>query len=184
MVNNRRGRPRGRPEARERLIAVVAERISAGDLGAWSSRRIAAEAGVSHSLVNYHFGGRLGLLAAAHALTVAPHHVIEASRRDGRIDPALLISALVAVWEHPGHGQALADLARSAIAGPEGTAVVGYLQDAVVDTLVVDLGIDRGRRLALTVIGTIMSRYVIRLPSMTSLSTTELVRLMRMTAGA
>jgi AcrR family transcriptional regulator len=183
VVNNRRGRPRGRPEARERLISVVSERISAGDLGEWSSRQIAAEADVSHSLVNYHFGGRRGLLAAAHALTVAPHQVIEASRRDGRLDPSVLIGALVAVWEHPGHGQALAGLARSAIARTEGEAVVAYLQDAVVDTLVAELGIDRGRRLALTLIGTIMSRYVIRLPSMTALSTTELVRLMRLTSG-
>lgn len=123
------------------------------------------------------------MITAAYALTVAPHEVIAASRDDaGRLDPARLISRLVAVWEQPAHREALTAFATHAIGGSD-QVFVDYIQHAVLDTLVAELGISRGRRLGLTIVGTITTRYLLRLPSMTAPSPPELVRLMRAAAG-
>ncbi|WP_420112996.1 TetR family transcriptional regulator [Pseudactinotalea sp.] len=184
MVNSRRGRPRGQSQGRQKLLAVALERYEAGDLVSWSTRQLAASAGVSHSLVNYYFGGRQGLLTAAYALTIAPHEVIAASRDgDGVLDPVRLIRGLVAVWENPEHRRALGGFARQAIAGDTRDTLADYLQHAVLDVLVEDLGLDRGRRLAVTIAGTVMTRYLLEVPGMSRLPAPELVRLMRVTAG-
>lgn len=160
------------------------ERLRAGDLASWSTRKLAAHAGVSHSLVNYYFSGRQGLLAATYALTIAPHEVIAASRDSaGRLDPVRLIRGLVAVWEHPDHRRALGGFAREAIAGGNREALADYLQHAVVEVLVDELGVDRGHRLGVTIVGTIMTRYLLELPGMATLPAPEVVRLMRVTAG-
>lgn len=124
------------------------------------------------------------MITSAYALTVAPHEVIAGSRdTTGRLDPAVLITRLVAVWEHPTHGRTLGEFARHAIGGADEAVFVDYVQRAILDTLVAELGIARGRRLGLTIVGTIVTRYLLRLPTMTAPGPPELVRLMRATAG-
>lgn len=72
MVNNGPGRPAGAPTARQRLMAAAQSHFDRGDLAAMTSRKLASEVGVSHTLVNYHFGSRDGLVAAVIALRAAP----------------------------------------------------------------------------------------------------------------
>lgn len=139
---------------------------------------------MSHTLVNYYFGGRQGLLTAAYALTIAPHEVVAASRdRSGRLDPAVLIARLVAVWEQPVHREALTGFARQAVGGEGRDVVVDYLQRAVFAEFVAELGIARGRRLGITIVGTIVARYLLELPGLAAAPADDVVRLMRATAG-
>lgn len=137
-----------------------------------SSRDLAAEIGVSHTLVNYHFGSRDGLLAAVVSLRAAPHHVIAAATLpDGTLDLHRLVRALIAAWEHPEYGSRLAGFARQLVAGgPHAEALASYLQHAVFETLTEQFGQERARRMATALVGVIFTRYVLRLPSMTALT--------------
>lgn len=140
-----------------------------------SSRALAAEVGVSHTLVNYHFGSRDALVAAAGSLRAAPHDVIAMSRHDdGSIDLTRLAHGILAVWEHPVHGQRLATLARQLTSGGgSGASIAAYLQHAVFQPLVDEIGRDHARRLAAAIVGFIFGRYVLELPVFASLTREE-----------
>ncbi|WP_164234141.1 TetR/AcrR family transcriptional regulator [Microbacterium hydrocarbonoxydans] len=180
MVNKRRGRPRGGSTARQRLLDAAQEHFDRGDLATISSRELAAEVGVSHTLVNYHFGSREALVAAAVSLRAAPHDVIALSRdRDGRLDLARLAHGIIGVWEHPEHGPRLAEFARRLASGDaSGASIAEYLQHSVFQPLVRDVGRDQARRMATAIIGFLFGRYVIALPMFTVLTREEAGRLL------
>ena len=180
MVNSARGRPRGVPVARQLLLEAAQQHFLAGDLAVTSHRALAAEVGVSHTLVNYHFGSRDGLFAAAAALTVSPEEVIAVARReDGSLDLQRLAHALVAVWEHPEHGARLASIARSFARGDAtAEAISQYLQRTVIDALTASYGRDKGAQLITTVVGFIFARYILGVEAIARLTPTEAVRLL------
>lgn len=180
MVNKTAGRPRGPSTARARLLDAAQEHFERGDLGALSSRRLAAEVGVSHTLVNYHFGSRDELVAAAIALRAAPHDVIALSRgSDGRVDPGRLAHGILAVWEHPEHGPRLAQFARR-LASRDGSAdsISAYIQASVYEPLVDDFGREQARRMAVAIVGFLFGRYVLALPMFAGLSREDAGRLL------
>ncbi|HWS51284.1 MAG TPA: TetR family transcriptional regulator [Microbacterium sp.] len=178
MVNRSAGRPVRGFDARQRLLEVAQAHWDEGDLAAVSSRRLAAEAGVSHTLVNYHFGSKDALIAAALSMRVAPHHVVDAARSaDGHLDVPRLVQGLVSIWEHPEHGPRLIAFARSLASGGERSrALLGYLQHTVFDALVTEFGRERARIMATAIIGVIFARYVLELPAMRALSPKEVAQ--------
>lgn len=177
MVNSARGRPRGPSDARERLLFAAQRHLAAGDLSLCSLRSLAQEAGVSHTLVNYHFGSREGLIAASLALRVAPHQVIaRAISADGVVHLDQLFRDLVAVWEHVETAPALHALAGRVLGhDAEATAAKAYLEHAVFEPLATALGQAHARRVAVVVVGTIITRYVVGLSAMVRLGPAETV---------
>ena len=180
MVNSQRGRPRGRPVARDRLLSAAQRHFLTGDLGQLSGRQLAAEVGVSHSLVNYHFGSRNQLFAAAAALTISPEQVLTATRRpDGGLDLPRFARAVVTVWEHPEHGARLAAMARSFARGDAASrAVSDYLERTVVETLSTAYGRRKGATMAASIVGFLFARYVLNLPTFARLSPAEAAALL------
>lgn len=182
MVNKNAGRPIGVPSARAALLSVTQEHLRRGDLDGTTSRALANEAGVSHSLVNYHFGSRSALIAAAIGLTVAPHDLI-AHARDrvtGKIRPDRLVSGLLAVWENPVTGQVLVRSAREYSAQASSAELIAsYLQDSVFAPLASDFGIARARRMIASIIGFLFARYVLEVPTFTSLGRAEAAEALR-----
>lgn len=172
MVNKRAGRPRGAGTARQRLLDAAHRHFEAGDLDAVSARQLADEVGVSHTLVNYHFGSKDALVAAAVSLRAAPHEVLAAATdADGHIDLPRLVGGLVAVWAHPDHGARLTMFARRLAAGDASSpALLSYLEHTVFGTLVDEFGQERARRMATALIGVIFARYVLQLPAMARLT--------------
>lgn len=172
MVNKRPGRPRGPATARQSLMDAAQRHFDEGDLASVSSRELAAEAGVSHTLVNYHFGSRDGLVAAAIALRVAPHDVIALSRDShGRIDVDRLAHGILAVWEDPEHGARLAESARRLASGSGSSETISdYIQNSVFEPLVDDFGRARAHRMATAIVGFLFGRYVLALPTFANLS--------------
>lgn len=154
--------------------------FDSGDLATVSSRELAAEVGVSHTLVNYHFGSRDGLVAAAIALRAAPHDVIALARgSDGVIDLPRLAQGILAVWEHPEHGARLSGFARRlATGGGPAESISEYIQHSVFQPLVDDLGREHARRIAVAVVGFVFGRYVLTLPMFTAPSRDEAGRLL------
>ncbi|MGF6824302.1 AcrR family transcriptional regulator [Microbacterium sp. ZKA21] len=172
MVNKRPGRPRGVASAHDRLLYAAQAHFERGDLANVSSRDLAAEVGVSHTLVNYHFGSRDGLIAAAVALRAAPHDVIALSRDSrGHMDLARLAHGILAVWEHPEHGAHLAHFARRLASGDASAATIGsYLQNSVYEPLSDEFGREHAHRIATAIVGFLFGRYVLALPMFTALS--------------
>ena len=177
---NKVGRPADGSHARELLLDAARRHLQAGDLDRTSIRALAAEAGVSHTLVNYHFGGRDGLIVAVVALRIAPHEVIAASTdARGTLDLERLARAFVEVWERPDTREPLVAFAREAASGSRRSAVlVEYLQKSVFDALAASVGAERARRVAVAVVGVVFSRYVLRLPAMTALTRAQLAELL------
>lgn len=177
MVNKSAGRPRGAATARARLLDAAQQHFERGDLAAISSRRLAEEVGVSHTLVNYHFGSRDGLVAATIALRAAPHDVVALSRGgdgQGPVDPSRLAHGILAVWEHPEHGARLAQFARRLASGDGPAASISdYLQASVYEPLVEDFGREQARRMAVAIVGFLFGRYVLALPMFAGLSREE-----------
>lgn len=140
-----------------------------------SSRGLAAEVGVSHTLVNYHFGSRDALVAAAIGSRIAPHHVVSLARdATGRIQVPRLVQGLLAVWEDPVIGAKLAETARKYVALDEASgAIATYLQNVVFAPLVSDFGVLRGRRMVMTLVGFVYGRYILRVPMLASLTKDE-----------
>ena len=140
-----------------------------------SARALAAEVGVSHTLVNYHFGSRDGLITMAVSLRVAPHQVIAASTdADGRLDLARLVHGLVLVWENPQLRPQLIGFARELAGGDARSPVLlSYLQHTVFGALVEQFGQERARRMATAIIGVVFGRYVLQLPVLVALSPAE-----------
>lgn len=177
-VVNKRGRPRGASTTRQALIDAARRHLDAGDLTHVSSRDLAREVGVSHTLVNYHFGSRDALIALAITSRVAPHEVIALARdQAGRIQTPRLVQGLVAAWEDPAIGGRLVDAARRYAASDEASeAIAQYLQNAVFAPLVSDFGVARARGMAMTIVGFLYGRYVLRMPLLASLTKDEAVR--------
>lgn len=63
MVNKRRGRPRGETDTRDRIISAAREQFLEHGYARATLRKIAAEAGVDHTLVNYYFGTKENLFS-------------------------------------------------------------------------------------------------------------------------
>lgn len=165
MVKKRAGRPAGGSEVRERLLEAAELQHLSDDPSALTSRAIALRAGVSHSLVNYHFGSVDALVAEALALTVTPKRVMQwATGEGGSIDVDRLAQGLVRMWEDPVVGRRLVALARTLVAGTGPAPLLGtYLERAVFEPLVQHLGPERARGAAVAIVGTIFSRYVLAL---------------------
>ncbi len=136
---------------------------------------------MSHTLVNYHFGGREGLRTAAIALRVAPDRVIAASSdATGRIDHGMLAELFVRIWEDPARRPSLETLARDAASGSaRAAAIVEYLQESVIAQLTASFGAERARRAAIVIVGVVFTRYVLQLPAMTSLTPRQTIETMR-----
>lgn len=180
VVNKTRGRPRGISHTRQQLLSAAEQHFFAGDLSTISSRELASEIGVSHTLVNYHFGSRDGLVAAAVALRAAPHDVIALSRDDHqRIDLPRLAHGILAIWEHQEHGAQLVAFARR-LASDDSSAlsIADYIHNAVFAPLVDDFGQEHARRIATATIGFLFGRYVLALPLFADLSREEAGRLL------
>ncbi|WP_074261804.1 TetR/AcrR family transcriptional regulator [Agromyces cerinus] len=157
------------------MIDAAQRHLEAGDLTEMSSRDLAAEAGVSHTLVNYHFGSRDALVAAAIGARIAPHDVVSLARdATGTIQTPRLVQGLLAVWEDPILGAKLVETAREyAARGETSGAIAEYLQNVVFAPLVADFGVARGRRMVMTIIGFIYGRYILQVPTLASLSKEE-----------
>lgn len=140
---------------------------------------------MSHTLVNFHFGDRQGLLAAAAALRIAPHDLLEAATvGEHGLDLHSLVHGIVALWESPDHRQSLTGLARELAGdGPRSAALADYLQRSVLERLQRALGVERGRLATAVIAGTLFTRYVIGLPSMAALEPREVARLMLVAMG-
>jgi len=143
-------------------------------------RSIAADAGVDPALINYFFGGKRELFAAAMALTVSPADV--ASRLlDGPIDGLgeRLLRGLLETWDDPSSGSPLVSLVRAATADAKLADMLrGFAGQELLQPIRARLGDDSPERASAVVsqlLGVIYSRYILRLEPMASSDPDDIV---------
>lgn len=179
-----RGRRPGKPDTRTQILDVARRRFLEGGYQAVTMRSVATEAGVDLALVSYYFGSKKGLLGAALALAVNPADILgrAAQGGDAATFPQRALQSLLRLWEDPESGAPL----RALIAGSAHDAVVANLVKEMIEVELIDLiaarigGANARKRAAVfcaQMAGVIVTRYILRLEPVASMSSDELIRL-------
>ena len=186
MLNNKRGRgrPPGRTQTRDDILAVARRRFFAEGYDAVSLRSIADEAGVDVALIGYHFGSKKGLFGAALALTANPAELL-ARELDGPLNslPERIVRTVVAAWEHPEAGASLRAVIGAVLRDPDVARLFREMLEREMIGRIADRigGADATRRAAMAasqLAGMIMGRYILGFEPLASMPADELVQRM------
>jgi AcrR family transcriptional regulator len=181
-TSSRRGRRPGRPETRAQVLDVARRRFLAEGYQAVTLRSIAAEAGVDAALVSYFFGSKRGLFGAVLTLTANPPELLRAALPgDPASLPERVLSALLGAWDDPAQSGPLRLLVTAAVQDPE---VARLLADAfereMVDRIAEHIGGPHARYRAGAFVaqlaGLVLTRYVLRLEPLASMTADEIAR--------
>lgn len=182
-MNKSRGRRAGSPDTRAQILAAARDRFLSGGYAGTSMRAIAADASVDVALLSYHFASKQGLFAAAMQLPVRPGDLFEQAL-DAPLDqwPGRILRTVLRVWDDPEVGPVLVQTVLASAAqegGPGG--FVEFLETELLGRLKGRLaGRDaeaRATGVLMTIAGLLMTRYVLKVPTMASASPEELVRI-------
>ncbi|OYO21999.1 TetR family transcriptional regulator [Enemella dayhoffiae] len=193
-MNKRRGRPAGGGSSAEAIRAAARRLFVARGYRGTTLRAVAAECSVDVAAVSYHFGSKSGLFAAAMALPMAPSALLRGvlDQRPERVGP-VLVAAVVEAWERPEVRAAMVTMLGQATSEPEvARALAAYLEQELVAPLVEYLrghgagqhARERAAGLIALAGGTLLTRYVLEVPTLAGLDVEELVRAMTVPATA
>ncbi|WP_328465290.1 TetR/AcrR family transcriptional regulator [Streptomyces sp. NBC_00448] len=178
----RRGRRPGASDTRGAILAVARQKFLEHGYQAVTLRAIADEAGVDVALISYYFDSKRGLFGAAMALVANPADVLTRVL-DG--DPATFsvraLRALVTIWDSSDTRPALEAMVRSAAADEALAALLReMLEREVFGRIAERIGGANAQARAMAfgaqMAGIIMTRYVLRLEPIASMSVDDIVR--------
>lgn len=182
MVNNRRGRPVGGSDARQRILTAATEQFLRDGFRGTTLRGIAAQAEVDHALVNYHFGSKGGLFNAVLDLVASPGAIVEQVVRGGSETLGLrLLDAVVGAWDQPRARAQIRRLLTDLDSDPRVRAAFReYVESQVIGRLAELVGGRDARHrvsaVASVVVGLFVTRYIVQLEPIASMSRAEVVR--------
>ncbi|HEX2355964.1 MAG TPA: TetR family transcriptional regulator [Micromonosporaceae bacterium] len=113
----RTGRRPGNPDTREAILAAAREAFAERGFDGASIRAIATSAEVDPALVHHYFGTKEQLFVETVRPPIDPAEMLPKIFAGGDLDGlgARLVTAFLAVWEHPVSGPAFEALVRSAV---------------------------------------------------------------------
>ncbi|GAB3521963.1 TetR/AcrR family transcriptional regulator [Arthrobacter monumenti] len=184
MSRSRRGRRGGGGDTRGQILAAAQKLFAEQGYEGTSLRSIAREAEVDPALVHHYFDGKEALLAASVELPANPNEVLAGvAALPAAERGAALLRTLLALWDSPLQ-PALLTLVRSIIGSPPQSALMReVLRRRILNVIMAGLEYDkdetqlRGELLVSQVFGLMVSRYVLKLEPLASLSSEEVVRL-------
>lgn len=176
-----RGRRAGGADTRGEILTAARVSFAEAGYAGTSIRKVAAAAAVDPALVHHYFGTKDDLFVAALEMPTDPRRVM-AAVAEGGLDGvgARLVEAFLEVWDDPDARLRLLALVRSGVVGEPGRSMVETaMRRLVFGSLVQALELeDADRRFGLVasqMAGLVMTRYVLRLEPMASMSHEELV---------
>jgi AcrR family transcriptional regulator len=177
-----RGRRPGAPETREQILESARGLFADRGFAGTTIRAIASGAGVDPALVHHYFGTKDDLFMAALELPVDPR-VLLAPVVEAGVDGAgeRLLRTFLGVWDDPENQQRFLALFRRVVEPDGGRLLSEGFVPVVLGPVGEALGVDRPEvrmpAVASQMIGLIMSRYVLRVEPLASMSTEALVGL-------
>ncbi|WP_051966043.1 TetR/AcrR family transcriptional regulator [Kitasatospora mediocidica] len=179
-MNKNRGRPRGNPATKERIVEVARGLFLEHGYRGTTLRAIAAGADVDSALISYHFGSKRGLFGEATQVGCARTlDIAGALQGDPAQLPDRLLQAVLDLWDQADAG------------GPGGRdedalaalrALREYLEIEVLGRLAEYLGgpdaTERATAAVTVIGGLIFTRYLNPLPSSAGLSSADVRRIL------
>ena len=166
-------------DTRDDILAAARDLFAQSGFRATTMRAVAARAGVDVALIPYYFRNKEGLFQAALELPVIPGEQVRERVRVPREELGRnLAEAFFAVWDSPDSGLALHGLMRSAVVDERMAPAFSEFVEAAGDPVRThwpDLSADTANLLAALLIGVATLRYLVKSPSYTAQSTTDLV---------
>lgn len=175
-----RGRRPGTPDTRAAILAAARTSFADKGYAGTTIRGIASAAGVDAALVHHYFGTKDDLFLAALALPVDPREAI-APALVGGPDGAgeRVLRVFVGVWDDPANTPVLVALARTMLDPSDSRLLRDGFLPVVLFPVGRSLGLDRPElRMSLVasqVLGLIVTRYLLRLEPLASLSADAVV---------
>ena len=180
-VGRQRGRPPGRSNTRQAVLAAARQVFADNGYQQASLRAIAAQAGVDAGMVRHFFGDKAGLFRAAMELPIDPRVVLPALLAPG-VDGlgARVVRFFLTVWEEPAARGPFLAVIRS-VSGHEESAAMfrEFITDQVLVRIAAALDRPDARLRATLVasqlIGMAMVRYVVRVEPLASAPVDQVV---------
>lgn len=184
MSKPRRGRRGGGEDTRAQILAAARKLFAENGYEGTSLRSVAREAEVDPALIHHYFDGKEALLAASVELPANPREVLSGVVA---LPPAergaALVKTLLNLWDSPLQ-PALLTLVRSAVGSKAQSALMReVLRKRILNVVMTGMDHDeheaqlRSTLVVGQVFGLLVSRYVIKLEPLASLSSDEVVRL-------
>ena len=183
--NRGRGRPSGTTTTKADILEAARARFLAEGYDAVTLRTIAADAGVDVALVSYYFGSKKGLFGAAMALGANPAELLM-SQLAGPLNslPERLVRTVLRVWDDPATGPSLRAFLDALVREPHvARGFAEMMEQEMLPSIAARLGgdADATRRAALVtsqIGGMILTRYVLQVEPVASMSHADLARRM------
>ena len=176
-----RGRRPGGPDTRGEILAAARRSFADRGFGATTIRGVAGEAGVDPALVHHYFGTKDDLFLAALDVPVDPRALVPTVFASG-VDGAgeRLLRLFLSVWDDPHARQPLLALVRTGLRqeAPESLLRQGILRMLLTPMRAALPPEEADRRVQLVVsqmVGLVVTRYLLALEPLASLSADDLV---------
>lgn len=179
----RPGRRPGKSDTRDQILDSARRAFSRNGFRKTTIRSIAVGAGVDPAMIHHYFGSKEHLFAQAVSLPIDPTEVL-APVHDCPIDQlgAALVTTVVGLWDSE-HQPSILAAFRSAIAGDGAPLIQTFLLDIVLRDIIPRIdapsgsGLLRAELVASQMAGLLMTRYVLELQPLKSLSAEALAPL-------
>ncbi|UYO96510.1 TetR family transcriptional regulator [Microbacterium sp. M28] len=177
----RRGRPRGRSDARARIIAAAVDEFAERGYDGATIRSIAGRAGVDSALVHHYFGTKADLFAEAVGMPLRPDMDVPAILAGPREEVGeRLVRYILEAFEDPDVRRRGVMLMRTAVASKLTTPLLaGFLSRELIGRIARTLDVPdaelRAGLVASQIAGLLLTRFVLKLPPMAGASIDDLV---------
>lgn len=180
-----RGRPRGTTTTRADILEAARGRFLEHGYDGVTLRAVAGDAGVDVALISYYFGSKKGLFGAAMSLGANPALLL-AGELQGPLNslPERIVHTVLRAWDDPVAGPSLQAFLEAIVREPVVARTFGeMMEQEMLPAIAERLGgtADANRRAALVtsqIGGMILSRYVLRVEPLASMSHQDIARRM------
>lgn len=182
-MNKARGRRAGSPDTKAEILEAARKRFRDDGYASTSLRSIAADAQVDVALLSYHFASKQGLFTAAMGIPVRPGDLIDEAL-DAPIEqwPARILQTVLGAWEDPKLQSVLVHTVLATAAAEDSAGGFDeFLETELLGRLRARLdGRDAEARavgVLMTIAGLLMTRYVVKVPTIAAATPEELARI-------
>lgn len=177
----RRGRPRGETDSRERIISAAVDEFGEHGYDGATIRAIATRAGVDSALVHHYFGTKADLFAAAIGMPIRPDIAVPEILAGPRDEVGeRIVRFVLEAFERPEVRKRGVMVLRTAVGGTLAAPLVsGFLSRELLPRIAGELDAAdadlRAGLVASQIAGLLMTRHVVKLPSVADASVDDLV---------